>query len=115
VISKDLTRRTPAEDLWLWRRWRGYTQAFAAQCLACSRSRYQRMEFGLYPADYARTRFFPAEPGLLCTLARRRSGKPLGYLAQRLRISKPTLIAWERNGHEKLIGYWQSRGFTFAH
>lgn len=113
----DLTRRSPAEELWLRRKARGEPLTAMADRLGIGRGYLSRAEHGgdLGPLS-ARCRPIPGLglPWLL-RLARRRSGLGLNGVCRALGVSKVTIHKWEANGSPKLIEFWASRGFTFAH
>lgn len=52
-------------------------------------------------------------PGLLCQLARRRSGINTTDILRDLGVSRISLWAWETSGAPKLVSYWRGRGFVF--
>lgn len=113
---RDLSARTPAEELWLWRRSKGLTQRQAAARLGVGRGRLSRAERdGVLEPPHAAWRPVsdPGTPALLA-LARRRSGLGLRGVADAAGISHRTLLAWERDGAEALVAWWERRGFTFA-
>jgi transcriptional regulator with XRE-family HTH domain len=114
--ARDLSTRTPAEELWLWRRSRGLTQRGAAALLGVGRGRLSRAERdGVLGLPHAAWRPV-SDPGtdLLLALARRRFGRGLRATADAAGISHRTLLAWERDGSEALVAWWERRGFTFA-
>lgn len=113
-VNKDLRRTTVAEDVWLWRYRKGWSQAQAANALHMSRTHYQLLESG----RAARRTFCPSRgtrcTGEACALARRRSGLGLTKTATLYGVSRPTLINHEAKSLETLRQFWEKRGFTFA-
>lgn len=115
-MNKDLTRRTPAEELWLSRRAIGRTQAGQAAWLGVSRSTLQAAERnGPVPCLTGLWRPIQA-PGanLLLALARRRSGLGLRGVARAVGVCHVTVFNWESNGDQRLIDFWARRGFRFT-
>lgn len=112
-MNKDLRRRTPAEDIWLWRRGSGRTQTEMAALWNCGRTTFWKYESGLLelPPTYRGH----SRPGIreLLPLARRRAGLTTAALAGRLGISRVTLAAWEREVDSRLVAWWLKRGWTF--
>lgn len=114
---KDLSKRTPGEDLWLARKNADETAYEAARRAGWGRGRYRDAELDrgppLAPAG-ARLRAVP-EPSLalLLLLARRRFGTGLAGVAKALSISRVTLLAAERRADPRLVRFWQKRGFRF--
>jgi hypothetical protein len=53
------------------------------------------------------------EVGELCFIARRRSGLTLNDIEQALGVSRPTVHDWERHADERIIEFWQDKGFRF--
>lgn len=112
---RDLATRTPAEELWLWRRSKGLSQKAAAKALGVGRGRLSRAERdGVLGAPGGGWRPIKA-PGtdLLLALARRRYGKGLRRTAAEAGISHRTLILWERAGSPDLAAWWERRGWRF--
>lgn len=112
----DLTRRSPAEELWLRRKARGEALDAMAARLGVGRGYlWQAERGGARKGLNGHCRPIPA-PGLplLLRLARRRSGLGLNGVCRALGVSKVTVHKWEANGAPKLIEFWASRGFTFA-
>lgn len=129
--SRDLTVRTSAEALWLWRiaqpyvKGRAYSslsQADAARKLGLSLATYSRMEEGgrstlnaddvfrlLSKINLIRT---PTDSDL-CRLARRRNGMRLRDVANYVGVSAMALSTWERDGDMRLIEFWKSKGYVF--
>lgn len=133
--AKDLTVRTPAEELWLWRRRQvspsgrtrsrvgsGMSQAEAAERLGLSPQRYHDAEAGRLPERDVRSILMSArqgeaidpQPGELCALARRRAGWTLELARQALGRSRVTFLELERSGGHELIAMWEREGFRFA-
>jgi DNA-binding XRE family transcriptional regulator len=115
-MNRDLSDRTPAEDLWAWRRSRGLTQVEAAARFGVCHQVLSWLENGLRPVPAgitARTGCqSPPEP-LLAVLARRRYGRGLAGTAALAGVSKVTWLAWERATDPRVRAFWEGRGFRF--
>lgn len=114
-MNKDLTIRTPGEDLWLRRRHAGLTTSEAAALLGVGRTRLWLAETDQDPLA---ARFLPWSriTGLqdLLALARRRLGKGSRGTARLMGISHSTLHEWEAAGDPRLREWWEGKGFTFV-
>lgn len=111
---KDLAERTQAEELWLWRRSKGLKASTAAARFGIGRSAYWRAEAGrrgVAKGPWRPVRDPPA--GLLCALARRRSGMTAWEVARALGVSRVTLLAWERASDGRLGRFWARKGYAF--
>lgn len=114
MLDRDLTRRTPAEDLWLWRRKRGLTSTEAARALSVGRTFLWKAEHGFTELHRApRPLSSPSLP-LLLALARRRAGLGLRGTASAAGVSHQTLLRWEARGEEALRSWWERRGYRFG-
>lgn len=116
-IAKDLSRRTPGEELWLARKAAGRTSYEAAALAGVGRNAYREAELDRNPARIdalARIRRVrrPSLP-LLLALARRRSGARLAGLCALVQASRVTVLVWERSGKPELRAFWEGRGFRF--
>lgn len=116
-ITKDLSRRTPGEALWLARKAARKTSYEAAALAGVGRGTYREAERdeNRRPTPL-KTGLFPVSRpplALLLALARRRSGKTLEEVAARLGVSRPTVLARERAGDGALRTYWERKGFRF--
>lgn len=136
----DLTDRTTAEDIWLWRhrqesQWgpargrRGgsMAQAEAAELIGISAIQYIKLENGettlMSLDDITSLRNWPLlrdplggvlpSPGELCFLARRRSGRPVGSVAADLHVSTQTYGKLESAGDPRVRAYWMRQGYRF--
>ena len=109
---KDLTVRTPGEELWCRRRAAGLTTAQAAALLGVGRRKLCQLQRATDPLKTALPP--PGMPQLLA-LARRRQGWTLRQTAERLKISHVTLLRREAKADPDIIAFWVKRGFTFAH
>jgi len=112
ALNKDLTKRTPGEELWLWRQALGYSGIKAADYMGIGRNRYWSMEADRIDAAFKYRGDATVE--LLFKLARRRTGWGLRETARRVGVSHVTLLTWERMGDQTLMDWWVSRGFTFG-
>lgn len=108
--DSDLTRQTVGEQYKLWRWRHDLTQREAAKRLRVSRWAYQARE-----ASGIRSAQTPTWAlGLLCRLARMRSGHGLEAVARMVGVSKPTIRAWESQNDPRLVQWWVSRhGYIF--
>lgn len=52
--------------------------------------------------------------GVLCRLARRRSGAHVAEVMRDLGVTRQTLWNWEMTGGPRLVAYWCGRGFVFS-
>jgi len=132
---KNLTDRSPAEELWLWRRRQlspsgrtrsrigsGMSQAEAAERLGISSQRYHDAEAGRLPGRDVRVLLMSAcqgdnidpKPGELCALARRRAGWTLELARQAIGRSRVTFLELERIGSGDVINLWVREGYTFS-
>lgn len=116
-ITKDLSRRTPGEELWLARKAAGKTSCEAAALAGVGRNAYREAELDRNPGPAPfktglRRVSRPSLPALLA-LARRRSGFGLEGLVAHVRASRVTVLAWERAGEARLVSFWEGRGFRF--
>lgn len=109
MADRSLNIRTPAENLWLWRRRQDFTKAQAATALCISEYRYSLLESG---EGKPKRRITPT-PGDLCALARRRYGLELRGTAELLKMSHVTLLAMERRSDAVLIAEWMKLGYKF--
>jgi DNA-binding XRE family transcriptional regulator len=123
----DLRALSASERLFLWRHrravhGRALTQGEAAVRLGIPRSLYNRLENGgrsrlsveealRLPRDA-----LDLEPTLaeLCFIARRRAGRRLSWLENRLGVSRPTFHALERSGDGRIVTLWEELGFSFG-
>lgn len=104
---------TSGERLLVARERNGIHQDVAARKAGVSEKAYAAAELDRKP--------FPGRlPGLgMVTLperlglARRRSGEALAAVARMLRVSRVTVLAWERRGNPALRHFWERRGFRF--
>lgn len=116
-INKDLTVRTPGEDLWIARKAAGKTAIEAAALAGVSRHAYAETErdrnSGHAPFKTGLKRVLKPSVGLLLALARRRSGLGLAGLAKAGSVSRVTVHAWERAGRGELVRFWEKRGYKF--
>lgn len=115
MINKNLRERTPGEDLWLWRKHCGLSQARAAAKLGVGRTTYWTYETDqqLGPERPPTYRLSHAAPADLLRLARRRNGRTLLETARRVGCSHVTLLAREAAGDPALVAWWESRGYSF--
>lgn len=110
----DLRHRSLAEELWLWRKSKGLDCATAAERFQMSRTVYWRAEKGTRsPPSEGWDRLISPSERLLMLLARRRSRLGVEKLAKRLKTSRPTLLAWEREQNQALKAFWRSQGYVF--
>ena len=115
-LRSDLTK---AEQLWLWRQKRGYTQTEAADHLGVTKKQYYKAEAGL--KEYDEIKFLAVKLngnkennlGLLCRLARRRHGEGLHGTARLFAISHMTLLSRESRADPALITAWEKFGYQF--
>lgn len=135
-LARDLNRRTPGEELWLWRRRQlsasprrttgrpgsGMSQAEAAAHLGVPVTKYHDAETDKAPEREVRLLLALAgaetgsEPsrGELCALARRRSGMTLLVAAQSVDVSRVTYLELERSGAPDVVDLWgRVSGFIF--
>lgn len=113
MLNRDLTKRTQAEEVWLWRRSKGYTMRRAAKALGVGRtSLWKRLKENTALPRPAPRVLNPSLP-LILALARRRYGRGLKPLAKELGVSHMTLLKWEARGEEALVGWWCRRGWRF--
>lgn len=133
-MNKDLTSRTPGEELWLWRRRQvspsgrsrsrvgsGLSQAEAAQMLGMATQRYHDAEAGSLPERDIRTILADLnngdhhEPTIaeLCALARRRAKWTLRQAQDALGFSRVTFLERERVGDSSVVRLWRNAGFRF--
>lgn len=116
----DLTRPSEGERFWLWRRSKGWNQARAGAALGIGRGLLSAFEAGRVPENPRKSPQTPSKirqrPSLplLLALARRRSGYPLPKVARAVGVSRTTILAWERAGDPRLVGFWEARGFLFG-
>lgn len=117
-ISKDLTRRTSGEELWIARKAAGLTQVEAARRAGVGETAYLAAEKDRNPPRIASvpgiSRVRAPSLGALLALARRRSGLGLGGVAAGLRVTKVTVLTWERAGDYRLRNFWTRRGYGFG-
>jgi DNA-binding transcriptional regulator YiaG len=119
---KDLSDRTPGEELWLRRRLLGFSQEEAALVLGVAHSTVASWEArkGLATKAAEALGGLPrppggrATPGDLAALARRRQGWGSFGTAERVGVSRMTLFNWERASDERLVAFWEGRGFSFG-
>lgn len=131
----DLTKVSPAEKIWLWRRRHSSTNGRikgrggsrmslneAAALLSLDTESYSEAEAGKHPNTYVTLAaiqevggsFDPITPSEACALARRRSGEDVDSLCRALGgISKPTFFARENEGHPEVVEMWEARGYSF--
>lgn len=129
-VNFDLQQLTFGERFWLWRlrqepnlppihgrRTDGMTQIEAAKLLGISIFNYQtleRDEDDKYAVDLLPKIEHEAPPLSdyeCCLLARRRVSVRLEELAISLGISHTWALRWEREPDERLILYWEDKGF----
>jgi len=113
MLDRDLTHRTPAEELWLWRRAKGFTGPEAAGRLGVGRTYLWRAESGSAALRRAPRPLRCIPLPLLLRLARRRSGLGLRGVARAAGVSHQTLLVQEAEGRDELVEWWRRRGFTF--
>lgn len=135
--NHDLTRRTAAENLWLWRhrqdsrlgpargrRGGSMSQSEAAEIIGVSSTQYVKLENDettlMSLDDITRLRSWPllqhpVNPTVaeLCFLARRRSGRPVAEIARELKTTTTSFGKWEADGDLRLRAYWTRQGFKF--
>lgn len=114
---KELSRRTPGEELWLARKAAGKTAVEAAVLAGLPRHAYSDAERDRNGAPTPlksglRKVSRPSLP-LLLALARRRSGLGLAGVVRAYGVSKVTVLARERAGSPSLLAFWTKRGFRF--
>lgn len=113
----DLTRRTPGEELFLWRRQQGLNQVAAAKRLRVNLGDFKNVELGkTFVASSDRIRGHDKvtpTTGDLCRLARRRSSLELRDAAAAVGISHRWILHWERAGDARLVDWWKGRGYIF--
>lgn len=115
MLIRDLTKRTVAEELWLSRRSSGLTGRQMATRLGLTHNRYWNIEGGrVEPKKLKVKPVARPELPLLLSLARKRSGMGLWETAEKVGVSHVTLLEWERTADERLIAFWEKRGFTFV-
>lgn len=127
TIDRDLSRLTPGEILYLWRKRKpsrsgrvfgrngsSFSMAEAATELGVSPGEYSRGE--LDEAPLAGITLPTIEPTLpeLCLIARRRSGLTLTDVERLLHVSRPILHRMEREGNSRVVQLWTARGFAFS-
>lgn len=112
MLNKDLSTASPGERLWLVRQNAGMTQREAADRHGCCLSIYQRYEQDKREPEYLVVPP-PLHIGLLCALARRRSGLTLNQVAEALGVSKVTVLTMERAGDSRLVNFWRRKKFLF--
>lgn len=134
-MEKDLTRLTPGERLLLWRlrqpaenlvgrqgrngRWLSVNAA--AEQLTVSVAEWAEAELGLNDERaealldelYEREGAHEYTTAERCYVARQRSAERVQALCAELGVSKPWFYVMERSGNERLVRFWQERGFTF--
>lgn len=134
-MNKDLTTRTPSEELWLWRRRQmspsgrsrsrigsGMSQVEAAQVLNMAPQRYHDAEAARLPERDIRAMLAELNNGEqqqpttseLCALARRRAGWTLAQVQAQLGLSKVTFLERERAADPGIVEHWKLVGFQFA-
>jgi len=114
--DKDLTHRTPAEELWLNRMRAGLSQTAYAARLGVSRNTLANAERN-GPSNRLRAaaaRKTTATTPLLLALARRRHGLSLRATAVLVGTSHTTLLDWEVRGAVTLVSWWERRGWHFG-
>lgn len=114
----DLTKRTPGESLWLWRRAHHLSATEAAQNLGLGRTSLWGVERGSSVVHRRLPKVRrPALP-LLLRLARRRSGMSLERVARGVGCSRTTLLKWEAGGSlagaARVRGFWEHKGYRFG-
>lgn len=120
-ICYDLGETTGAEELFLWRLENDYSQSTAAQRLGVKMSVVNSLENGkrttLSADDMANlmavTAAWHHETHWLLILARRRSGESASAISADIGFSRMMLNNLERAGAERLVTYWEGRGFKF--
>jgi len=115
-MNYDLTSRTPGEALWLARQTANQTSRQAARAAGMGKGRYHAAESdrGPIPRGLRGLQAKKVPLPILLALARRRSGLGLAGTALALKTSRVTVHAWEAAGDERLIHFWQKKGFTFG-
>lgn len=110
-VMRTFAPRTPAEWLWARRRAAGLGIPAAAKALGIGRTTYGLCEQGQHPIPPPRGPMVRPEPTLpvLLALARRRSGMGLVRIAKALRISRVTLLRWEREADPRIIEFWSKK------
>lgn len=111
LTKYDLTRRTPGEELFLWRRRHRLNQAEAAKKLRTIFAAYKEAE--LDHGNLGLIRHVSPSAGDLCRLARRRSGLELRAAAGEIGTSHRWLLHRERADDPRLVAWWVGRGYQF--
>lgn len=110
-MMRALEPKTPAEHLWTQRRAAGLGIHAAARALGMGHTTYWRCERGEHPIPALRGPLARAKPGLhvLLALARRRSGLGLAGVAAALKVSRVTVLKWERETDPRIIEFWSKK------
>jgi DNA-binding XRE family transcriptional regulator len=114
ALNRDLTRRTPGEELWCRRRRAGLTAAEAAALLRVGRTTLFLAEGDRRPLPACLDGGFAPHLPELLALARRRAGLTLDEAAMMAGCSRVTLLKREREADPSLRRRWERRGFTFV-
>jgi len=111
MLDSNLNKLSSGEVLWVERKLIGLNQGDRAVRMGLTRNDYGRLERDYH--DNGRSFRKPLPPALLLRLARRRSGLSLAEVAEMNKVSRVTLLKWERIEKDKLKNFWERRGFTF--
>ena len=116
-MNRNLWQTTTGENVWLRRKSRDETAENFAKSVGIGRTTLWKIERGKDGAT-ARGLNLPdhgalGEVGLLCALARRRSGMGLPDVEAAMGRSRPTVLALEKAGAAEMVAFWRSRGFRF--
>lgn len=114
AMNKNLRKLTPGEILWCNRRAKGWTQTQAASWLDIPLKTYQRAERGECYLHSSLIKKWIAYPtGVVCALARRRSGLGMRGAAALLGLSHTTMLKMETESDPALCKLWRRQGFRF--
>lgn len=111
-INRNLRKLSNGEQLWLCRKALGQTQVEAAQRSYYGIRCYVLAELDRHdPITILGHWSHPCAREKL-TLARRRYGRDLRETAHLAGVSHRTLLLWEQAADNRLIRFWERRGFT---